>query len=429
MLKDEMQTIRYICEIAGISTELISYIDPLSWLSEPRGSVYVSTEALSVWWKGSGSWVSLSVADMKDSYMERRSRSATVYVLEAWEVLRKAVMTKFVKRNSSMPNTLFIFNDSQNAYPRKSRLQILNDHGSVKHISLVRMFKVRRETQQDSTAMFFVSCAMCTSTRTAHRFASYALLASQRQSRGPYRNFISKRQFKVPVDSSQLYAGKLFADRRNTTAVFALSSGTLGAALEASVCGYRAIALSFAFFDRENKPEIVAESCQQSIRVIGWLAKHGKWEASQLYSVNVPVQKGVLQRKVVWTKMLQNQWKRGACFQELPANASVEDPASEEAKLRRQEGVQGGESSVATPDVDPYKHRHFKWQPRYILRSRCFDFGVVELTIRRFTDVYEGVLAAGPGSDGWAVKEGETSVTAIRANFAHIDGYDGELKL
>nr|POE90253.1 putative tubulin--tyrosine ligase pby1 [Quercus suber] len=227
----------------------------------------------------------------------------------------------------------------------------------------------------------------------------------------------------TPASCSQIGLSHCFKDRgpvelvvsgpnygRNTTAVFALSSGTLGAALEASVCGFRSIALSFAFFDRENKPDIVAESCQQSIRVIEWLAKHGKWEASQLYSVNVPVQKGVLQRKVVWTKMLQNQWKRGACFQELPDNATVDDPASEEAKLRRHESIEGGESGTVTPINDPYKHRHFKWQPR-------------------FTDVYEGVLAAGPGSDGWAVKEGETSVTAIRANFAHVDGYDGELKL
>ena len=40
---------------------------------------------------------------------------------------------------------------------------------------------------------------------------------------------------------------------RNTTAVFALSSGTLGGALEAAVCGKRAIAVSYAFFDRKDK--------------------------------------------------------------------------------------------------------------------------------------------------------------------------------
>lgn len=35
---------------------------------------------------------------------------------------------------------------------------------------------------------------------------------------------------------------------RNTTAAFALSSGTIGGAMEGAVCGIRSIALSFAFF-------------------------------------------------------------------------------------------------------------------------------------------------------------------------------------
>lgn len=181
----------------------------------------------------------------------------------------------------------------------------------------------------------------------------------------------------TPASCSQLGTSHFFEDRgpielvisgpnygRNTTAVFALSSGTLGAALEASVCGYRAIALSFAFFDRTNQPETVAESCQQAIRVCEWLSKNGKWEASQLYSVNVPVQKGVSERKVVWTKMLQNQWRKGACFQEMTGSVPVEDPATEEGKLRRQESIQEGESGAASPTDDKYKHRHFKWAPR-----------------------------------------------------------------
>lgn len=199
---------------------------------------------------------------------------------------------------------------------------------------------------------------------------------------------------------------------RNTTAVFALSSGTLGAALEASVCGYRAIALSFAFFDRKNDPEIVAESCKQGVRVCEYLAKSAPWDAAQLYSVNVPVKKGVLNSTVRWTKMLQNQWKQGACFQELPSGATVDDPASEEAELRRQESREegDGEDSGAVTPANKWRHRHFKWAPR-------------------FTDVYESVEKNGPGSDGWAVKAGETSITALKANFAHAEGFEGEVKL
>lgn len=197
---------------------------------------------------------------------------------------------------------------------------------------------------------------------------------------------------------------------RNTSAVFALSSGTLGAALEASHCGYKAIALSFAFTDRLNDPVIVAESCRHSVRVAEYLYQKASWGPAQLYSVNVPVKKGCSEAPVRWTKVLQNEWNQGACFQELTSDEGVDDPASEEAKLRSQEAAGVSEENVSKAPESKWKHRHFKWAPR-------------------FADVYESVLKSGPGSDGWAVKEGETSITALRANFMHVEGFEGEVKL
>lgn len=227
----------------------------------------------------------------------------------------------------------------------------------------------------------------------------------------------------TPASCSQIGLSHCFKDRppvdlvvsgpnygRNTTAVFALSSGTLGAALEACVCGYKAIALSFAFFDRLNDPAIVAQSCRQSVKVVEWLAKNGQWDAGRVFTVNVPVKDGVEKQPTVWTKMLQNEWSSGSCFEEM--SGGVSDPEAEEAQLRRQES-NGGESGGAEGQNDAgegWKSRHFKWAPK-------------------FKDVYESVEKAGPGSDGWAVKEGQTSITAIRANFMHIDGFQGEVKL
>ncbi|KAK3070228.1 hypothetical protein LTR53_010826 [Teratosphaeriaceae sp. CCFEE 6253] len=201
---------------------------------------------------------------------------------------------------------------------------------------------------------------------------------------------------------------------RNTTAVFALSSGTLGAALEAAVCGAKAIALSFAFFDRKTASDIVEEACQHSVRVCEYLAHKAEWGNGRLYSVNTPLKTGVKDQKVRWTKMLQNEWLQGACFQELPPSSSVDGPASEEMRLRRQESNEGGSDSAsgsgtATPS-QKWRGRHFKWAPR-------------------FTDVYEAVQKAGPGSDGWAVKEGEVSISAIRANFMPAGPMEGEVKL
>lgn len=228
----------------------------------------------------------------------------------------------------------------------------------------------------------------------------------------------------TPASCSQLGLSYFFEDRgpvdlvisgpnygRNTTSLFALSSGTMGAALEATQCGYKAIALSFAFYDRNNFPDVVAESCEQSVRICEWLVANGKWGDARLYSVNVPVKKGVMQNKISWTTMLKNTWDKGACFQELPHGGAVDDASTEEAKLRKQEGSAEAGSGEATPSGSKWETRHFKWAPR-------------------FTEVHEAVKKAGPGYDGWAVMEGETSVTALRANFEHADdGFRGELKL
>ena len=179
--------------------------------------------------------------------------------------------------------------------------------------------------------------------------------------------------------------------------------------MESAICGYRTIGLSFAFFDRNNERDIVSESCSLAIKVCEWLAKNANWAPSRLYSVNVPVKRGVSKQRTIWTKMLQNQWKHGACFEEMSGPDRVDDPNTEEAKLRRQE-IENGDSGNANGGDSRWKTRHFKWAPR-------------------FKDVYDAVEAAGPGSDGWTVRAGETSVTALHANFMHAEGYEGEINL
>ncbi|KAK3402256.1 survival protein sure-like phosphatase/nucleotidase [Sordaria brevicollis] len=192
---------------------------------------------------------------------------------------------------------------------------------------------------------------------------------------------------------------------RNTTAVFALSSGTLGGALEAAVCRKRAIALSYAFFNRNHDPSIIAKASRQSVRVIEALWKQWPTDGSvDLYSVNVPLLEGLEEGKVLYTPMLQNYWGAGSCFEEV--EGSVDGEEEDEERIR-----EGGESQMGRAEADGGKeigkrdekgglhtHKHFKWSPR-------------------FTDVYKSVEEAAPGNDGWAVKEGHTSVTPLKANF------------
>ncbi|KAJ4293888.1 hypothetical protein N0V88_005402 [Collariella sp. IMI 366227] len=81
---------------------------------------------------------------------------------------------------------------------------------------------------------------------------------------------------------------------RNTTAVFALSSGTLGAALEAAVCKHRAVALSYAFFNRNHDTDIIQKATRRSVRTIEALWEQWPGDGSvDLYSVNVPLLEGL----------------------------------------------------------------------------------------------------------------------------------------
>jgi tubulin--tyrosine ligase len=157
---------------------------------------------------------------------------------------------------------------------------------------------------------------------------------------------------------------------RNSTAVFSLSSGTLGGALEAAVCKKRAIALSYAFFHRNHDPEIIAGASKHSVRIIEYLCKNWGTDVD-LYTVNVPLIEGVGERKVLWTKMLQNYWGAKSCFQEVEDEEG--NAAEEEQKIR--EGEEGQENGGVTG----HKHKHFKWAPR-------------------LSDVLQSVEEAPPGS-------------------------------
>lgn len=206
---------------------------------------------------------------------------------------------------------------------------------------------------------------------------------------------------------------------RNTTALFALSSGTLGAALEAAVCKRKAIALSFAFFSRNHDPQIIDAACRHSVKVIEALYK--QWptdESADLYSVNVPLVEGVESHKTLWTNVLQNYWTDGGCFDEVDDDGEGEDQA--ERLIREGPGGEANGQHTSNKASNGHKHKHFKWAPK-------------------FADVYKSVEEAGSGNDGWTVKEGHTryvasqgsrfalfscstntcdSITPLKANFA-----------
>lgn len=180
---------------------------------------------------------------------------------------------------------------------------------------------------------------------------------------------------------------------RNTTAVFALSSGTLGGALEGAVCGKRAVAVSFAFTSRSHDPEVITQASRHSVRVIEALVKQWPEDRSvDLYSVNVPLVDGVEKHKTQWTPVLQNYWNPVSCFAET--EGSDGDGEDEEERIREGEGINGASRPTEGSSAGMvHKHRHFKWAPK-------------------LADVLKAVTESEPGNDGWAVKEGITRYVA-----------------
>ena len=254
------------------------------------------------------------------------------------------------------------------------------DHGTVSHRPLPKRAKEEEWVLVDSTP------ASCIQIGLYHYF----------RERGPVDLVISGPNY-----------------GRNTTAVFALSSGTIGGAMEAAVCGVRAIALSYAFFDRNHDPDIIAAASRTSVRIVENL--HKRWDPSvQLYSINVPLVPHVESTKVLYTHMLQNSWMSGSCFTEVEVPEENDyGPEEREMEIRRAESMGGdtdrgieaargavnghtgngadvqghGEGNSGSNGHLRYTHKHFKWSPK-------------------FKDVYDSVEKAAPGNDGWAVKEG-----------------------
>lgn len=222
----------------------------------------------------------------------------------------------------------------------------------------------------------------------------------------------------TPASCTQIGFWHLFNDRgpidvivsgpnygRNTTAVFALSSGTLGAALEGATIGAKSIAISYAFESRDHDAEAIAAASRVATGLVEKFVSD--WgEGVHVYSINVPLRRDIESRLITYTDMLQNKWSSGSCFAVLKDDAEDKDPNVEEQKIRDRD-----QSTDAANGDKPTNRDHvtFKWSPN-------------------FGDVRSASRDAGRG-DGWHVMQGHVTVTPLKANFWHLPQFAGEIKL
>lgn len=146
---------------------------------------------------------------------------------------------------------------------------------------------------------------------------------------------------------------------KNVAAVSNLCSGTLGAAMEAALCGRRAIALSFAFTNEEE--DMVSAAALLSLRLIRHL--YDNWPtAVDVYNVNIPLPKADQDLKMLYTTALNNRWQSPSFY------LDAEDDESKDEMV-------------------------FKWSPSKV-------------------DVQRSIAASPPGTDAWAVREGHIRYVA-----------------
>ncbi|MCJ1427857.1 hypothetical protein MMC29_005763 [Sticta canariensis] len=189
---------------------------------------------------------------------------------------------------------------------------------------------------------------------------------------------------------------------RNATTIYNLSSGTVGGALEAALCRKKAIAISFASKDQQSS-EVIAATARISVRLIEKLCH--KWgQDVELYNINVPMTANVEACKILYTQALPSSWISGSLYQETKTNGLINGLSN--GHINGSSNEQQG--SLKAPLASA--HKYFKWAPQLSDISRCVE-------------------ESPPGTDAWALSNGSISVTPLKANFSHVQGFSGSLDL
>ncbi|KZT30403.1 sure-like protein [Neolentinus lepideus HHB14362 ss-1] len=197
---------------------------------------------------------------------------------------------------------------------------------------------------------------------------------------------------------------------RNTSSAFALSSGTIGAALSSSLSHVRAIAVSYGTVQRPTPTSYFDPAHQLAGRIISHLwANWGKDEGGlrngevDLYNVNIPMIEELLSEgglEIHWTTIWRNTYGRlfaAHTPEDAPALQRTGPSGGPDAPIGQGAGeVSSGKSS----DPSEVGKLVFKFQPD--MHDLIFPS--------------EDILPV--GSDGWAMGKGHASITPLRASFA-----------
>jgi len=194
-----------------------------------------------------------------------------------------------------------------------------------------------------------------------------------------------------------------------STAAFALSSGTIGAALSSSLSNIRSIAISYGIVYHPTPVSFLEPAHALGCRLAQHLwSNWGEDEAGlrdgevDLYSINIPLVEGLLSKeglKICWTTMWRNSY--GQLFKKVAGP----DP-------REQRGT------IGSVGPDPLLDGSMTAQndPSVVVQKRSMEL------IFKFEPDIAGLITPTLdtlplGSDAWAIHQGWVSVTPLRASF------------
>jgi len=188
---------------------------------------------------------------------------------------------------------------------------------------------------------------------------------------------------------------------RNSSAAFALSSGTIGAAMSSSLSQIRSIAVSYGTVIDPTPTTFHEPAHCLAMSIIkylwfNWGQDKGSLRNGEvdLYNVNIPMIEELLSDEglqTVWTTMWRNSY--GRLFKAVPIAEQSVSPAGPDSSTAG--GIPAAEVIPTNAD-----NLVFKFAPdlRHIITPSPPSVPV--------------------GSDGWAISKGYASVTPLRASFA-----------
>ncbi|KAG2224012.1 hypothetical protein INT45_009598 [Circinella minor] len=187
---------------------------------------------------------------------------------------------------------------------------------------------------------------------------------------------------------------------RNTSTVYTLSSGTIGAALEAVVCKQKALALSFAIFSRDFGRKEIEGSCEMAVDVIKQLHQVNQWPENGLFNINIPL--SVEKRPVYLTQFHKMHY--GRLFKPL------------DDKYKKTDSGKSASTIITNPTTTGTKEEE---SPEYAARKEAEGQESGRLVFH-FAPDYKSIVFptdAPEGTDAWAMHKRYVSVTPMVASY------------